>query len=267
MHREAVATKPSEMRARIRRGEWAGPTVGCCDGYVQANLVVLPRTLARDFLLFCERNPAPCPLLEATEPGEFEPRDTAPGADLRTDLPRYRVYRNGELDEEVTDLLRLWNRDLVSFLLGCSFTFDDLLARAGIPVRHREDGRNVSMYVTNRPCAPAGRFAGPMVVSMRPIPSQLVARATSITSRMPFAHGAPVHAGDPGAIGISDLSHPDFGDAVTIGSDEIPVFWACGVTPQAVAMASKPDLMITHAPGHMFITDRGLDDESNLLTP
>jgi uncharacterized protein YcsI (UPF0317 family) len=243
------------MRARIRRGEWTGPTVGCSDGYVQANLVALPQRLAGDFLLFCERNPGPCPLLEVTVPGEFEPRDTAPGADLRTDLPRYRIYRRGELEEEVDDLLRVWNEDLVSFLLGCSFTFDDLLEKAGIPARHREEGRNVSMYVTNRTCAPAGPFKGPLVVSMRPIPSSLVVRVKEITGRLPLAHGAPVHAGDPLSIGIADLSHPDFGDPVTVRADEVPVFWACGVTPQAVAMEAKPELMLTHAPGHMFITD------------
>ena len=246
---------PRDMRARIRGGEWTGPTVGCSDGYVQANLVVLPQRLAGDFLLFCERNPGPCPLLEATTPGGFEPRDTAPGADLRTDLPRYRIYKRGELQQEVTDLLRHWNDDLVGFLLGCSFTFDDLLQKAGVPVRHREERRNVSMYVTNRACAPAGPFAGPLVVSMRPIPSALVSRATEITAKLPLAHGAPVHAGDPHAIGIADLNRPDFGDRVTLGPDEIPVFWACGVTPQAVAMESKPELMMSHAPGHMFITD------------
>jgi uncharacterized protein YcsI (UPF0317 family) len=251
----AATVHPREMRARIRRGEWTGPTVGCCDGYFQANLVVLPQRLAADFLVFCERNPGPCPLLEATKPGDFEPRDTAPGADLRTDLPRYRIYRRGLLEKEVTDLVSIWSEDLDSFLLGCSFTFDDLLVEAGIPVRHREQGRNVSMYVTNRPCAPAGPFRGPLVVSMRPIPSALVARASELTAKLPLAHGAPVHSGDPREIGIGDLSQPDFGDAVAVGEDDVPVFWACGVTPQAVAIEAKPDLMITHAPGHMFLTD------------
>jgi uncharacterized protein YcsI (UPF0317 family) len=251
----AATAHPREMRARIRRGEWRGPTVGCCDGYFQANLVVLPQRLAGDFLLFCERNPGPCPLLEATKPGEFEPREIAAGADLRTDLPRYRIYRRGVLEEEVTDLLRVWSDDLVGFLLGCSFTFDDLLGKAGIPVRHRELGRNVSMYVTDRLCAPAGSFRGPLVVSMRPIPSALVSRTSELTANLPLAHGAPVHAGDPRAIGIADLGKPDFGDAVPVGEDEVPVFWACGVTPQAVAMEAKPELMMSHAPGHMFITD------------
>jgi uncharacterized protein YcsI (UPF0317 family) len=246
------------MRKRIRAGEWTGPTVGCSDGYVQANLVVLPQRLAGDFLLFCERNPGPCPLLEATRPGEFEPIDTAPGADLRTDLPRYRIYEEGSLRAEVTSLLSIWNEDLVAFLLGCSFTFDDLLAKAGIPVRHRDEGRNVSMYVTSRACAPAGKFTGPLVVSMRPIPAPLVARAAEITAKLPLAHGAPVHVGDPRAIGIADLSRPDFGDSVTVLPGEVPVFWACGVTPQAVAMEVKPELMVTHAPGHMFLTDLAL---------
>jgi uncharacterized protein YcsI (UPF0317 family) len=257
---KAAGLHPREMRERIRKGEWTGPTVGCSDGYVQANLVVLPQRLAGDFLLFCERNPGPCPLLEATRPGEYEPVDTAPGADLRTDLPRYRIYEDGSLRAEVTSLLGIWNEDLVAFLLGCSFTFDDLLLKAGIPVRHREEGRNVSMYVTSRACAPAGPFTGPLVVSMRPIPAALVARATEITARLPLAHGAPVHVGDPLAIGISDLSRPDFGDSVTVAPDEVPVFWACGVTPQAVALEAKPDLMLTHAPGHMFLTDLALTE-------
>jgi uncharacterized protein YcsI (UPF0317 family) len=256
----AAELHPREMRERIRRGEWTGPTVGCSDGYVQANLVVLPQRLAGDFLLFCERNPAPCPLLEAMRPGEFEPIDTAPRADLRTDLPLYRVYEEGTLKAEVTSLLRIWNEDFVAFLLGCSFTFDDLLVKAGIPVRHREEGRNVSMYVTSRACAPAGPFTGPLVVSMRPIPAGLVALATELTAKLPLAHGAPVHTGDPQAIGIGDLSRPDFGDSVTVGPDEVPVFWACGVTPQAVAMEAKPELMITHAPGHMFVTDLTLSE-------
>jgi uncharacterized protein YcsI (UPF0317 family) len=251
----ASTMHPRDLRMLVRGGEWRGPTVGCCDGYFQANLVVLPRRLAPDFLLFCERNPGPCPLLEVTEPGGFEPRDTAPGADLRTDVPRYRIYRRGHLEDETTDLLRVWSVDLVAFLLGCSFTFDDLLEKAAIPVRHREEGRNVPMYVTGRPCAPAGPFAGPLVVSMRPIPSSLVPRAVAITAELPLAHGAPVHAGDPLALGIADLDRPDFGERVTVRAGETPVFWACGVTPQAVAMRARPELMITHAPGHMFVTD------------
>ena len=246
---------PKEMREKIRTGEWQDPTAGCSDGYVQANLVVLPKALAYDFLLFCHRNPKPCPLLEVTDPGDAEPKTAAPSADLRTDIPRYRVYRGGKLEQEVTDLLQVWRTDLVGFLLGCSFTFDVALHRAGVPVRHLEEGKNVSMYMTNQSCHPAGDFTGPLVVSMRPIPAHLVPRAVEVTARFPLSHGAPVHVGEPETIGIADLGRPHFGDAVSIRSGEIPVFWACGVTPQAVAMHAKPEFMITHAPGHMFITD------------
>ncbi|MFQ5959931.1 MAG: putative hydro-lyase [Candidatus Methylomirabilales bacterium] len=246
---------PKVMREKIRTGEWQDLTAGCSDGYVQANLVVLPKVLAYDFLLFCHRNPKPCPLLEVTDPGDPEPRTAAPNADLRTDLPRYRVYQGGKLEREVTDLLEVWREDLVGFLLGCSFTFDVGLQRAGVPVRHLEEGKNVSMYITSQPCRPAGAFAGPLVVSMRPIPAPLIPRAVEVTARFPLAHGAPVHVGEPEAIGIADLDRPHFGDPVSFGSGEIPVFWACGVTPQAVAVHAKPELMITHAPGHMFITD------------
>ncbi|MCI0484175.1 MAG: DUF1445 domain-containing protein, partial [candidate division NC10 bacterium] len=196
---------PKEMREKIRTGEWQGPTAGCCDGYVQANLVVLPMAVAYDFLLFCQRNPRPCPVLEVTDPGNPEPRTTAPGADLRTDLPRYRVYRDGKLERELNDLRGIWRDDLVGFLLGCSFTFDVALQRAGVPVRHLEEGKNVSMYITNRPCRPAGTFSGPLVVSMRPIPPPLISRAVEVTAHFPLAHGAPVHVGEPEAIGIPDL--------------------------------------------------------------
>ena len=222
--------------------------------------MVLPRELAYDFLLFAQRNPKPCPILEVTDTGSPEPTLTAPGADLRTDVPKYRIYREGKFVQEVTDLLGVWTSDLVAFLLGCSFTFEAGLLQAGIPVRHIEEGKNVSMFITSIPCTPAGAFSGPLVVTMRPIPASLVARAVQISGRFPAVHGAPVHVGDPDALGIRDLSKPDFGDPVTIRPGEVPVFWACGVTPQAVAMQAKPPLMISHAPGHMFITD--VRDES-----
>jgi uncharacterized protein YcsI (UPF0317 family) len=245
----------AEVRRRARSGELAGPTVGLALGYVQANLVVVPRDLAFDFLLFCHRNPKPCPLLDVTEPGSAEPRLVAPGADLRTDLPRYRVYRHGELVEEPGDLSAWWRDDLVAFLLGCSFTFENALLHAGVPVRHIEMNRNVPMYRTTIPCRPAGTFRGPTVVSMRPMtPAQAVA-AVRVCARFPRAHGAPVHWGDGEAIGIKDLGRPDFGEPVDIGPGEVPVFWACGVTPQAVAMEVRPPLLITHKPGHMFLTD------------
>jgi uncharacterized protein YcsI (UPF0317 family) len=247
--------EPREVRQQIREGKWRRPTAGLAPGFVQANLVILPRDLAFDFLLFAQRNPKPCPVIEVTDVGSPEPKLSAPGADLRTDVPRYCVYRAGALADEVTDLGSVWQDDFVSFLLGCSFTFESALLQAGVPVRHIDEGRNVPMFITNIPCAPAGVFRGPLVVTMRPIPAPLVARAVQISGRYPGVHGAPVHLGDPADIGIRDLRAPDFGDAVTIRPGEVPVFWACGVTPQAVAMQAKPSLMLTHAPGHMFITD------------
>ncbi len=248
---------PAEVRAAIRAGELDGPTAALAPGFTQANLVVLPEADAFDFLRFCLANPRPCPVLEVLEPGSHEPVQTAPGADLRTDLPRYRVYRRGELVEEPTSVQ--WREDLVAFLIGCSFTFERALLAAGLPVRHIEQGVNVPMYRTAVACRPAGRFSGPLVVSMRPMTMDQAIRATEITSRYESTHGGPVHIGDPAALGIASLAVPDYGDAVEIRRDEVPVFWACGVTPQAVAAASRPELMITHAPGHMFITD--LDEQ------
>jgi uncharacterized protein YcsI (UPF0317 family) len=257
----------NEVRRRARSGELTTPTAGLAMGHVQANLVVVPRDLAFDFLLFCQRNPKPCPLLDVTEPGDPEPKLVAPGADLRTDLPRYRVYEHGMLAAEPMDLGDWWRSDLVAFLLGCSFTFENALLQGGVPLRHLELGCNVPMYRTNIPCRPAGSFRGPMVVSMRPMTPAQAIRATQICSRFPRAHGAPVHLGDPAAIGIRDLAQPDFGDPVEIQPGEIPVFWACGVTPQAVAMEVRPPLLITHKPGCMFVTDlRDVDLEGGYWT-
>ena len=246
---------PREIRAEIRSGKLAGVTAGLARGFVQANLAALPREQAYDFLLFCQRNPRPCPLLEVTEPGSPEPHGVAPGADLRTDLPRYRIYTDGQLADEVIDATPYWRGDLIAFLIGCSFTFEWALLDAGIPLWHMEHGKNVAMWRTTTECRPAGRFHGPMVVSMRPIRSGDVAKAVTVTARFPSAHGAPVHVGDPAALGIRDLGRPDWGDPQPLGPGQVPVFWACGVTPQAVALASKPPFMITHSPGHMFITD------------
>jgi uncharacterized protein YcsI (UPF0317 family) len=245
----------AEVRAHARNGTWNEQTSGLAMGYVQANLVIVPRELAFDFLLFCQRNPKPCPLLDVTEPGDPEPKAVAPGADLRTDLPRYRVYKNGECVEEPADLRTHWRPDFVGFLLGCSFTFENALLQAGLPVRHIEEGRNVPMYRTNIACRPAALFRGPMVLSMRPMMPAQAIRAVQVCERFPRAHGVPIHVGDPVSIGIVDIHRPDFGDAVTIRPGEVPVFWACGVTPQAVAMAARPPLLITHKPGHMFVTD------------
>ena len=244
-----------EVRAAARSGELTGPTPGLARGYVQANLVIVPREIAADFLLFCQQNPKPCPLLDVTEPGSSESPRLAPGADLRTDLPRYSVYRHGELTAEPADLLAYWRDDLVAFLLGCSFTFEQALLDAGVPVRHLETGRNVPMYRTNIACQPVGVFHGPMVVSLRPMTPAQATTATRVCEQFPLAHGAPVHVGDPAILGIGDLNKPDYGDAVPMRPGETPVFWACGVTPQAVALAARLPLLITHKPGHMFVTD------------
>jgi uncharacterized protein YcsI (UPF0317 family) len=223
---------------------------------VQANVVILPQSDADDFARFCRLNSQACPLLEATLPGDPQLCRSAPGADLRSDVPRYRVFRRGVADQhEPHDVRPLWRADLVGFLLGCSFTFEAALAAAGLPPRHVEQGSNVPMYRTNRPCMPAGRFAGPLVVSMRPYRPDQVDEVVRITARYPRMHGAPVHVGRPEELGIADLSRPDFGDAVELRPGEVPVFWACGVTPQLALEAARPELAIAHSPGHMFITD------------
>jgi uncharacterized protein YcsI (UPF0317 family) len=244
-----------QVRAACRAGALTGPTPGLALGFVQANLVILPRDWAFDFLLFCQRNPKPCPVLDVTEPGSPEAQLVAPGSDLRTDLPGYRVWRNGELSEEPHEITSHWRDDLVSFVIGCSFTFENALMAAGVPVRHIEQGVNVPMYITNINCKPAGRFRGPLVVSMRPLLPALAVKATQVCSRFPRAHGAPVHIGNPTALGITNIDKPDFGDAVEVRAGELPVFWACGVTPQAAVMSAKPPFAITHQPGHMFLTD------------
>ncbi|WP_241156823.1 putative hydro-lyase [Bacillus sp. FJAT-42376] len=243
------------IRKSIRENKWTTSTAGHAEGYVQTNLVILKKELAYDFLLFCQRNEKACPLLEVTDTGSFVPVLSAPQADLRTDVPKYRVYRYGKLVSEQEDIKDLWEEDFVAFLLGCSFTFEKALLEYGVPVRHIEEKRNVPMYNSSLPLHESGVFKGTMVVSMRPIPAKDIAKAVQVTARSPKSHGAPVHIGNPEEIGIANLAAPDFGDAVTVKEGEVPVFWACGVTPQAAAVASKPDLMITHAPGHMFITD------------
>jgi uncharacterized protein YcsI (UPF0317 family) len=250
-----------ELREAARAGEHTGPTAGLAPGYTQANLVALPEADAFDFLRFCVANPKPCPVLDVSDPGSPEPARMAAGADLRTDVPRYRIWRDGELVDEPTDASEHWRDDLVAFLIGCSFTFERALLAARLPVRHIEQGTNVPMYTTAVATHPAGRFSGPLVVSMRPMTPRQAIRATEITSRFTSAHGAPVHIGDPETLGIAEIANPQFGDPVEIRAGEVPVFWACGVTPQAVAAASRPSLMVTHAPGHMFITDRPDDDE------
>jgi len=253
-----------EARALIRSGEWEGPTAGLASGYVQANLVVLPLEWADEFEAFCHLNPRPLPLLERLEPGSPIPAKSAPTADLRTDVPKYHVFEAGEVVQEITDLNSEWQDEWVAFLLGCSFTFDWLLQSAGIPVRHLEQGSNVPMYETNRALEPFGPFAGSLVVSMRPILSRDLDRVIELTRPLDLAHGEPIHIGSPMQLGISNLELPEYGNAVQIQDDEVPVFWACGVTAQQVARAGRIPLMVTHAPGHMFITDLKVDDLENL---
>jgi uncharacterized protein YcsI (UPF0317 family) len=245
----------SRERARIRTGNFATATAGLAPGNVQANLVILPQALAHDFLRFAQANPKPCPVLAVSEPGDPRLPSLGEDLDIRSDLPRYRVWRRGELVEEPQSLFHVWRDDLVSFALGCSFSFEEALVEDGIELRHMTCGTNVPMYRTNIPCTPAGRFRGPLVVSMRPLKPADAIRAVQITSRFPSVHGAPVHLGLPQAIGIADIARPDYGDAVPVHDEELPVFWACGVTPQAVIAEVKPEFCITHAPGAMLITD------------
>jgi uncharacterized protein YcsI (UPF0317 family) len=252
----------AQLRDQIRAAEWRKPTSGAARGVVQANLVMLSQQEAFHFLLFCVRNPKPCPILDVLEAGVYEPK-IAPGADLRQDLPLYRIYRNGELTEEVETVTDTFNEDMVSFLLGCSFSFENALQTAGLPVRNIAEDKNVSMYIAKRACTPAGPFSAPLVVSMRPMTPEQAVRAVQITTRFHLTHGAPVHIGDPSQIGIKDIDRPDFGDPVTIRPGEVPVFWACGVTSALAATSTPLPLVITHAPGHMFVSD--LRDEDMTL--
>lgn len=247
--------KPSEVRNLIREGKITGPTSGMCAGYAQANLVILPKELAYDFLLFSQRNPKACPILEVSDVGSRSLRYIAEDADIAKDIPKYRVYEDGILTGEYTSVEHLWRDDFVSFLIGCSFSFESELLEAGVPVRHIEENCNVPMFITNIECEPAGIFNGKMVVSMRPIPYDQIVKSVMVTGTMPKVHGTPIHIGDPSVIGISEISEPDFGDSVTIKEGEVPVFWPCGVTPQSVVMNVKPKIVITHSPGHMLITD------------
>jgi len=243
------------LRAQARAGTLTGHTAGLAPDLVQGNLMILPAEHAADFLLFCQRNPKPCPVLGVSAPGEVAFPSLGVDIDIRTDVPQYRVWRDGQLAEECADVRHVWRDDLVSFVIGCSFSFEQALLDAGVPLRHVAQRRNVAMYRTHVPTNAAGRFHGPLVVSMRPMKAADAIRAVQITSRFPSVHGAPVHLGDPALIGIRDLAQPDYGDAVEVMPDEIPVFWACGVTPQAVVKAAGVPFCITHAPGAMLVTD------------
>lgn len=245
---------PAHVRSVIRQGLWSSHTSGLAGDHVQGNIVILPDVLAADFLRFCQRNPKPCPVLAVSEPGQVSLPSLGADIDIRSDVPLYRIWRHGELTDEVTDITALWRPDLVTFVLGCSFSFEHALQQAGIRLRHVDEGRNVAMYRTSIDTVPAGPFSGAMVVSMRPMRAADVIRAVQVTSRFPGVHGAPVHIGDPAQIGIQDLGRPDYGDAVSLAPGEIPVFWACGVTPQAAILSAQPAFCITHAPGAMLVT-------------
>lgn len=249
-----IHMQPAQVRALIRAGKIDFPTAGMCQGYAQANLVILPPEHAAEFEEFTRLNPFPCPVLEIVRDRPLT-HDMGEGADITTDLPRYRVYRGGVFTEERTDVSDLWQPGYVGFLLGCSFSFEEALLSVGIPVRHIEQGCNVPMFKTSIPTKQAGPFFGPMVCSMRPMTPEQAEQARQITAAMPNVHGAPVQIGDPAAIGVADVMKPDYGDPVEIRSGEIPVFWPCGVTPQAAVENAKLPLVITHAPGHMFIAD------------
>jgi uncharacterized protein YcsI (UPF0317 family) len=256
LSRQTMPSEPAKARALFRQGAWTERSSGICVGYTNANLCIVPKELAYDFLLFCQRNPKPCPVLEVLDCGDPIVRQLANGADIRTDLPRYRVFIDGEVVDEPTDINKYWREDLVTFLFGCSSTFEGALEAAGIePTWRKEGGTGSGVFSTNIQTVPAGRLHGPMVVSMRPIPAHQVPRAVQVTSRFPNHHGAPVHIGDPAVIGINDLSKGEWVASPSLSAGDVPVFWACGVTPQTVAQASKPELMITHYPGHMFIGD------------
>lgn len=246
---------PAQLRQRIRRGEHSGNTSGLAQGFVQCNIVILPAAAAADFLRFCQANPKPCPLIASSEtPGEV----TVPplgDIDIRTDLPSYRIFRDGKLAEERHDIVELWRDDLVTFALGCSFSFEEALLADGLEVRNITERVNVPMYRTSIDCRRAGPFGGKMVVSMRPFLAVHAIRAIQICTRFPSVHGAPVHLGDPALIGIDNIDQPDFGETVSIAAGEMPVFWACGVTPQVALEQAALPFAITHSPGCMLVTD------------
>ena len=245
-----------ELRLQIRSGDFVANTSGVLPGLMQGNVVILPREWANEFLAYCENNPVSCPLLDVSEVGDAFLPGLGDDIDIRSDIPEYCVYREGNLIEKRSDISDLWQDDMVTFVLGCSFSFEEALMKAGVPIRNIEMGVNVSMYETNIETLPSGRFFGNLVVSMRPLTAQNAIKAIQITSRFPKVHGAPVHMGDPSLIGIKNIYEPEFGNTVEIHSDEIPVFWACGVTPQVAIRNAKPPICITHSPGKMLITDK-----------
>ena len=248
-------TDPREVRRQIRTGQYRGHTGALAKGFVQANLAIMPLDYAEDFLRFCQRNPKPCPLLAMSEPGDPRLPELAEDLDIRTDLPSYRVFRDGEYDGDVVSIEDLWRDDFVVFALGCSFSFEEPLVDAGLRLRHWEDGSVCPMFLTDIDCAPAGRFHSKLVVSMRPFTPADAVKAVQITSRYPRVHGAPVHLGMPELIGVEDIGRAWQGDDPKLAPGQMPVFWACGVTPQVAVRSARPPLAITHTPAHMLVTD------------
>lgn len=265
-HSDLIGASAEAVRTAIRTGSYAGHTAGLAAGKLQCNLAILPERYALDFLRFCQRNPKPCPIVGVSDSGDPKLPTLGRDIDIRTDVPKYRVFRDGVLSEEMTDISDVWADDFVTVALGCSFTFENAFVRNKIPVRHLEAGRNVPMFKSSIDLVPAGRFVGNMVVTMRPIPAEKVEAARQISRSYPQAHGAPIAQGDPSDIGIADLSAPDWGDAVEIKSGEVPVYWACGVTPQNVLLDAGLPICITHSPGHMLIADVAEDAETTILT-
>jgi uncharacterized protein YcsI (UPF0317 family) len=264
-HADLRELSAADVRAAIRSGSYDGHTAGLAKGKLQCNIAIIPERYALDFLRFCQRNPKPCPIVGVSDTGDQYLPTLGNDIDIRTDVSKYRVFRDGVLHDEVTDISDLWTADLVTVAIGCSFTFENALIRHGIPVRHVEQGRNVPMFKSNRALVPAGPFGGNMVVTMRPIEAHKVDQAKQISSRYPHAHGAPIAVGDPAQLGIADLSKPDWGQAVDIRDGEVPVYWACGVTPQNVLLKAKLPLCITHSPGHMLVSDVAEDAETTIL--
>ncbi|WP_293450864.1 putative hydro-lyase [Planktotalea sp.] len=264
---DLLSASAHQVRAAIRSGSYTGHTSGLAAGKLQCNLAIIPKRYALDFLRFCQRNPKPCPVVGISDTGNPFLPTLGHDIDIRSDVSSYRVFKDGALTEEVADITALWSDDLVTVALGCSFTFENALLSNGIPVRHIETGRNVPMFRTNIDLMPSGPFVGKMVVTMRPIPAQQVEQAREISARYPQAHGAPIAVGDPANLGISDLSKPDWGDSVEVKDGEVPVYWACGVTPQNVLLDAKLPLCITHSPGYMLIADVAEYAETTILPP
>ncbi|MEP5151922.1 putative hydro-lyase [Planktotalea sp.] len=265
LHSALIGASAQQVRSAIRSGSYSGHTAGLAAGKLQCNLAILPERYALDFLRFCQRNPKPCPVVGVSDSGDPYLPTLGQDIDIRTDVSKYRIFRDGALADEVEAIDALWADDLVTVALGCSFTFENALLRNDIPVRHIETGRNVPMYSSNIDLMPSGPFGGKMVVTMRPIPRHQIDQAREISARFPQAHGAPIAIGDPADVGISDLSQPDWGEAVEIKDGEVPVYWACGVTPQNVLLDAKLPLCITHSPGHMLIADVAEDAETTIL--